>query len=531
MFNRNLFLTSGRSLPAFRFAVWWLLAFVVTFGLSTNVWAQQKRPATKPIPVGGRISSPAQRTATQTDDDLPNDPVIEAESRRLATKRAEELRKLESELLARNNPAQTRTEDLWRGFRQTFPFHSQGVGLSDAATDGSRTLIVSEPPPHVTLGNILTTVGGELLLNHQVKKHPIGYDGWVKDVAMGVKGSDEELQSMLSRLHQRLFFTSYKSYTLKLPTSVRAMQFGLNLTVTPEEMKRWVVDEREQFFPVEGGKAESLISLAKEASSGVYISRRLGLIGWWIPQTRHIYECRVQARQFSLDADLIIGGIANQWGIFVLGRERIVPVDILPPLRIETLTLLADVQDGQQGMLAQSYERNHDFAGRIEDGKDWAPILLSPELRDTEYGSLLNITDQLLKGWSNHGETLYVNFDYPIPQRWPFAAPLSQALMARRLTYNWNTKGVGYTINFGDVSILALNRSGSLPVTYIPDGMGRTITQEVDHAQETGYSYFSSINDPNLVRVVQYAAIYQIFSAFDIARSPRQVTKDTTCAS
>jgi hypothetical protein len=526
MSYRNPHLSSVRRLFTFRFVVWWMVASALTFGLSADAWAQQKRPTPKPIIPGKRAITPTQQNSTQADDALPNGPAIEAESRRLAARRAAEERKLESELISKNNPAQTRSEDLLRKFRQTFPFHSQVVALSDAAADGSRTLIVSEPPPHVTTGDILMTIGDGLLLNHQVKKHPIGYDGWVKDVAIAVKGNDEALQVMLSRLHQRLFFTSYKSYTLKLPAIVRATQFDLDLTVTPEEIKRWVVDEREQFFPVEGGNAETLTTLSTEHSSGVYISKRRGLVGWWIPKTRHIYECRVQARQFALDADLVLGAIANRSGMFVLGRERIVPVDILPPLRIETLTLLADVQDGQRGMLAQSYERNHPFAGRVADGKDWAPILLSPELRDTEYGSLLNITDQLLKGWSNHGETLYINFDYPTPQHWPFAAPLSQMLKARELTYNWNTKGVGYAISFGTIRILALNRTGSLPVSYIPDGMDRGIAREVNQAQETGYNYFSGLSDPNLVRVAQYAAMYQIFSAFDIARSSRPVPAD-----
>lgn len=526
MFSLNLYMAFSHDSFTPRFAVLALMALAVTFGLSSDALAQQRRPITKPV-IGKKSPARAPQTSSQSGDDLPNDPAIEADGRRLAAKRAEEQRKLESELLAKNSPARTRSEDLWRGFRQTFPFHSQIVALSDASTDGSRTLIVSEPPPHVTLGNILTTVGGELLLNHQVRKHPIGYDGWVKDVAIAVRGDDEAMQAMLSRLHQRLFFTSYKSYTLKLPAGVRAMQLDLNLTVTPEEMKQWVLDEREQFFPVGGGNAETLTTLAAERSSGVYVSKRRGLVGWWIPKKRHIYECRSAARQFSLDADLVLGAIANPSGVLVLGRERVAPVDILPPLRIETLTLLADAQQGQQGMLAQSYERNHAFAGRIEDGKDWAPILLSPELRDTEYGSLLNITDQLLKGWSNHGETLYVNFDYPAPRHWPFIAPLSQALKANALTYNWNTKGVGYTIDFGNVSILAINRSGSLPVSYIPDGMGRRVTREVDRAQETGYNYFSGLSDPNLVRVVQYAAMYQIFSAFDIARSPEPIPADT----
>jgi len=227
---------------------------------------------------------------------------------------------------------------------------------------------------------------------------------------------------------------------------------------------------------------------------------------------------------------LIVGALANESGVFVVGREREIPVDILPPLRFETLALLADVQDGQQGMLAQSYERNHAFAGRIGEGKDWAPILLSPELRDTEYGSLLNITDQLLKGWSNGGETKYENFPYSIPPRYPFTKPVFTELGvtegAGSLTYNWNTKGVGFTVNFGPVTFLALNRTGALPVSYIPEGLGRA-ANKVTAAEDTGYNYFSSLGDPNLARVVQYAALYQIFSAFDVAHSNKPIPADS----
>ncbi len=331
---------------------------------------------------------------------------------------------------------------------------------------------------------------------------------------------------MLSRLNQRLFFTSYKGYALKLPATISAKPRDLNLTITPQEIKQWVLEGGERFYPVEGGKGETLASLAAEQVSGAYISHKRGLVGWWIPKKRNIYECRIPARQFALDADLIIGAIWNSSGIFVLGRERIVPVDVLPPLRFETLALLADVQDGQKGMLAQSYERLHEFAGPLGDGKDWAPILLSSQLRDTEYGSLLNITDQLLKGWSNNGLTHYHEFYYPQPADWPpFPVPLPDFLKAGGVTYNWNTKGAGYVVNFGSSAVMALNRSGALPVSYIPEGSGRGEPAVID-AEERGYNYFSKISDPNLVRVVQYAGMYQIFSAFSIARSAAPVAAD-----
>ena len=46
---------------------------------------------------------------------------------------------------------------------------------------------------------------------------------------------------------------------------------------------------------------------------------------------------------------------------------------------------------------------------------DWAPILLSRELTNTEYGQILNMTDQMLKSWSNSNSVIYGNFPYPTP--------------------------------------------------------------------------------------------------------------------
>ncbi len=505
----------------------WLASIILTLGLfgdAVGSGPQKRRSVTRP-----RVTTkPAtERPSPAIPEDVsPQDPAIVGESRKLAARRLEELQRIERDLLSRNISARTPSNKYLEGFLQAYPLHSQMVALSDAEVDGSRTLIISEPPPHVTLGNILTTVGGDVLLNHNVVTHKIGFDGWVKDVVIGVKGDDEALQAMLSRLHQRLFFTSYKSYTLKLPVHVNAKPLDLNLAVTPEETKRWIVDEREKFFPVEGGSPETLAGLASSSASGVYISSRRGLIGWWIPKGRNIYECRIPARQFALDADLVIGAIATNSGILVLGRERIVPVEVLPPLRFETLALLADVQNGQEGALKQSYERKRPFAGTIEGERDWAPILLSPELRDTEYGSLLNITDQLLKGWSNMGQTKYENFPYADPGEYPFPKPLWEYLAVDSLTYNWNTKGTGYTVAAGPLTFYALNRSGSLPVSYIPEGLGRA-EPKVIAAEDTGYNYFSRLSDPNLVRVVQYAGMYQIFSAFNIARSAEKIPTDS----
>jgi len=467
------------------------------------------------------------------------DQILAAERQRVEARNRLEREADERRLIALENPAQTPSDSLWKGFRTSFPYHIQVLALSEPhAADQSRTLIVSEPPPHVTLGQILSCVGN-LLINHQVKQLPVGYGGWVRDVVISLKGNRQEIASILSRLNQRLFFTSYKSYALPLPLKLDRLTDNLDLKVTAAEVKHWTVDVNQNFIPIEGGDSLPLAKLFAQPGCGVYRSLQRGLIGWWIPDGYTLNDCRVQARQFTLDSDLIVGALANSKGMLVLGRERVAPVELLPPLRVETLELLANVQRGQAGALAQSYERTRPFAGvvapipRNELGvrwtsADWAPIYLSPVLRDTEYGSLLNIADQLLKGWSNDGETQYFNFDYPKPGPWP-PSVLARSLLEGNLTYNWNTRGAGYTVSYKDYEALALNRTGALPISYIPDGIAGDsklypqILAEL--SEDRAYEYFARISDLNLVRVVQYAVAYQIFSAFNIARSAQPVRR------
>jgi hypothetical protein len=437
-------------------------------------------------------------------------------------------------LLSRNEPAETPSEVLWTNFRQTYAFHAQFLALSEASSDNSRTLIISEPPPHITIEQILP-IFGELLLSHQIKKHLIGYDGWVKDVVITLKGSDSEISAVLSRINQKLFFTSYKSYILPLKTAppaispiIEARKYNLDLSVTPAEIENWIKTPTERFIPLEGGRGLTFAQLTAEKASGVFNTQQRSLVVWWIPKIQTVEDCRIQARQFALDSDLIVGAVSKPTGLLVLGRVRSVPVDILPPLRVETISLLSAVAKGQAGELKQSYERRHPLAGKYIDHRDWAPILLSPEIRDTEYGSLLNITDQLLKGWSQNGQVKYYNFDYPQPNEWAFPKPLFIHLNAKSaLTFNWNTKGVGYTLESGVNKIYALNRTASLPVSYIPENSSFfESSKETLEAEDKGYDYFAKRSDPNLTRVVQYAALYQIFSALGVAKPPELPSSD-----
>jgi hypothetical protein len=459
------------------------------------------------------------RTSRSTAQD---NAILAAERQRLEGEKRAEREAVFRELLARNIPSDTDSDKHWQGFRKAYPYHSQTLAMSVPSADGSRTLIISEPPPQFTVGDILLPLSG-VLRNHSEKKQKIGYDGWAKDLVVEIAGDQSSVDSAVSSVNRLIFGTSYKSYVLPLPVKPsNNSPFNLDLQVSTAELRRWALDDQETFTPIEGGESLPFHNLFQEKVSGVFYGDRGGLVAWFIPKNGSVDDCRVQARQFSLDSDLIIGAFSNSNGILIFGRARLIPVDVLPPLRVETLSLLGAVQQGQSGKLAQSYERNHLFAGRFEGQKDWAPILLSPELRDTEYGSLLNITDQLLKGWSNNGDTSYYNFNYPRPRQWPFSGSLIDQLKTEELTYNWNTRGAGYTVELAEYTVLALNRTGALPVSYFPVETGAEGSPATLAAEDQAYNYFANLNDPNLVRVVQYAAMYQIFSAFDIAKGSTQ---------
>jgi hypothetical protein len=408
-------------------------------------------------------------------------------------------------------------EKAWSQFRTTFPYHIQTLAIDVQ----SRTLVISEPPPHITLANLQEAVERYvpgLALPMSVRTTRVGVDGWVKDIVLQLPPmSESETRNLVDAIQQHVFHTTYKAYVMSLPVQRPAPNSDkLDLHVSFADVHKWLFEDKEPLSSVLGGNDQSADVLIAKKQTGVFFSKERGLVIWSISRTKPISAYLIEARQFALDSDIIVGAVNAGNQVLVVGRERALPVDVLPPLRTETIALLASVKDDE---LAQSYERRNIFSGKFNDREDWAPIYLSEALHDTEYGSLLNITDQLLKGWSMNGLVKYENFEYAQPQtwgkRWCFNQPLYDEAGAKSLTFNWNTKGVGYTTQIGANEVFALNRSGSLPTSYLEG-----VEQKPDYAkyEETGYDCFAGFGDPNLARVVQYAALYQIFQKFPVKR-------------
>ena len=128
----------------------------------------------------------------------------------------------------------------WQRFRAAYPYHIQTIALSDKDVDGARTMIISEPPPTVTLDEIQAI--DPALSQATTRSHRLGVDGWVKDVVIDLPPlAPGRLNAIVNRLQVRLFGTSYKAYVVGIPAQATRPQLQkLNLRVTSGDLKTWV---------------------------------------------------------------------------------------------------------------------------------------------------------------------------------------------------------------------------------------------------------------------------------------------------
>jgi hypothetical protein len=408
-------------------------------------------------------------------------------------------------------PAADVAQGTWDDYRKYHPFHSQEVALSEPLGDRRRVIILSEPPDGVTaatLAGVHPALGGLV-----AKRHPIGVDGWTEDL-VGVLPpmSADELSDLTSDLHVALFGTSYRARLAPI-APVRKWSGTLDVEVRPKELHDWVFGDRAAFWPVDGGPAALGSDLLAPEQTGVYLSKTPGIVLWSFPKKESFDAQRANVRIFGVESDLVLGAFADEDSVLVVGRERVAPVDVLPPLRFETIKILVTAPLHE---LRQSYERQQIFAGPLQNGMDWAPILLSPEILDTELGSTLNIADQLLKRWSMNGMIDYARFDYPRqPGPWAFDKPIASELNAGSLTFNWNTAASGGLVELPDGRALYwMNRTGALHVSYLP---GDELDPRTVSYEEKAREFFAQQSDPYLVRAVQYTALFQAFRQLGVA--------------
>ncbi len=408
-------------------------------------------------------------------------------------------------------------DSIYKDFRKKYRFHYQTIGLASFA-DSSRLILLSDLPPHFETDSI-PVIFSKFTHKVETRRHQIGYDGYVTDLMISLgNATQENCDNLIKRLNQELFFSDYKPVVTPLPVEQKRQYFAkenIDYQITLNEFNIWFMEDSEGFMTLEDTSTILTVSdMFAQQSRGVYFSQLPGFVAWAMAKNADISEQKHHIRQFTLDADLILGALADSSTLVIIGRERQSPLNELPPLQIESILLLASTTEKE---LSQSLDINDLMAGKMNNGRDWCPTYLSRELENTEFGDLMTITDVLLKDWSERGTIQEGYYRYPEPGYYPFDKPLFRKLGLSELVYNWNTAGAMYAIDNEGYTIYTLNRTGSLPVSYFNS---QERSESIGYRYESqAYHYFATLCNTDLARVVQYTALYQLFIDNNISYS------------
>ena len=431
-------------------------------------------------------------------------------------------------------------DSIYKDFRKKFRFHYQGIGVASFA-DSSRMILLSDIPPHFETDSI-APIFAKFTHKTELRKHPIGYDGYVTDIVILLgNATQENCEGLIRRLNREMFFSEYKPVVMALPAEEKRHYFAkenIDYQITLEEFNNWFINgelrtengelpshpkgnngryERdvEGFFNLDDtNKVLTVPDLFAQKARGVFFSQEPGFVAWAVAKDTDIAPQVGDIRQFTLDADLILGALADSNTLVIIGRERQSTMYELPPLQVESFLHDAATTEKE---LSQSLDINDLMAGKMVNGKDWCPTYLSRELENTEFGDLMTITDVLLKDWSERGTIQEGYYRYPKPGYYPFDRPLFRKLGLDELVYNWNTAGAMYAIDRDGYTIYTLGRTGSLPVSYFNS---QERSQSIGYRYEAqAYHYFATLGCTDLARVVQYTALYQLFIDNNISYS------------
>jgi hypothetical protein len=474
-------------------------------------------------------------------------------------------------------PAGPEACDLWMRFRTAHPWPYQGISTG---TRGDETIVIlSEAPPTVSRADLTDLVraafGDENIVQVARLRWPTGLNGWLEDAVVRVHsgtppaGSPSPAPPTPSPILERLpviahalFGTSDGFRALDLDAALaNSSQCHVDeITVGPADLNRWSAEELD-WHSLDTGRVAPAADIRSGADSGAYVRNDDALIAFVLSKGSKLADYRASFRRFATASDVLVGAAAPKaGGLVLLARRRTIHDDCLPPLRFETFELFVRTASRE---LAQSYERQRLFAGKVREGAfqgwDWAPIYLSGELDDTEFGTLLDLADQVLKSWSQHGEVAYFAFDYPQPATYPFgdvsaSEYFSQKYDTSSLVFNWNTSGLGLVTSLPSKDqLLTVDRTGALPILYIPSGgpidlasqglrkrasrgldladlqamLHDKMTEDAEKQANLARSYFASLGDPILARVVQNVTLYQAARVFIPAGNATKATRST----
>lgn len=312
----------------------------------------------------------------------------------------------------------------WDEFRSIYPYSFQTIALKHYGKD-TCVFVMSEPPGWVSQDSIkklFNEYGGHV----GIGKHTWGYDGVLTDAIGCVALNSSKFLRFQSKLFKLIYGTDYKPYYTNLDKPVpHTYTLPDSLVYMPDEESLKRIENAPLFSatklikPKREQLSVSIVDLLKGnfLSSSIYYSIIPGYVTWivnpaiasndkseivaWTDST-----FKADARRFLLDTDLIIDAISSSRGVALVGRERKTPVDILPPLRAETILLLAQhASDTLYTDLAA------ELSTRVEDSLYYTPIHMNESISHSEIGFLMVRT--AVKMLSNGESHIYDYFSTP----------------------------------------------------------------------------------------------------------------------
>ena len=402
-------------------------------------------------------------------------------------------------------------EKTWREFRAIHPFGFQTVGLKHYGD--TCVFVMSEPAEWVKaeeLGDLFSEYDGHLIIGRK----SFGYDGGLYDAIGCAKLDSSSFINLEKRLFVLLYGTNYKPYYTNLDDPFEHVYYSntnLDFFIPISSWYKW---EKEEKFIVPSKADQSLEQLSSKdiyKSNELFYSKKRGFILWIIDPITIFHSdtlFRSNARKFALDTDLIVHTIYRDNKLIIVGREREVPVTILPPLRCETICSI--ILNGRKRM---SVIIKPDSLINITDSVNsdsvyWAtPIMMSKLLWNTEMGNLMLLTDFMLKSWSENAIIKDLFIDYPQPPSF------------------FTSNGVAHELKYEPKyfwEFLYGGRTSSLFPSY--KNMNDSLSGKALYLSFKAYDYFAKLNNTDLVRINQYVQISQAFPLYPYLSSTKELS-------
>ena len=402
-------------------------------------------------------------------------------------------------------------EKTWREFRAIHPFGFQTVGLKHYGD--TCVFVISEPSEQVK-GEELETLFSEYDGHLIIGRKSFGYDGGLYDAIGCAKLDSSSFINLEKRLFVLLYGTNYKPYYTNLDDPFEHVYYSntnLDFFIPISSWYKW---EKEEKFIVPSKADQSLEQLSSKdiyKSNELFYSKKRGFILWIIDPITIFHSdtlFRSNARKFALDTDLIVHTIYRDNKLIIVGREREVPVTILPPLRCETICSI--ILNGRKRM---SVIIKPDSLINITDSVNsdsvyWAtPIMMSKLLWNTEMGNLMLLTDFMLKSWSENAIIKDLFIDYPQPPSF------------------FTSNGVAHELKYEPKyfwEFLYGGRTSSLFPSY--KNMNDSLSGKAHNLSFKAYDYFAKLNNTDLVRINQYVQISRAFLLYPYLSSTKELS-------